>query len=204
MKFIVIILCSVIICTITGELQAQIQWLKDPANPVALNGASGTWNRDVFNPFVIFNEDSVRYEMWFSAYNGDLPYRIGFAVSKDGSNWVLAHNSPVLSPAPGAWDSGGVFSPMVIREGGQYKMWYGGGTDFYNKIGYATSPDGINWTKYAGNPIIVPDALWELDATSNHFVMHSSIGYQMWYAGGVSNAGGTGGIGYATSVDRLS
>ena len=30
-----------------------------------------------------------------------------------------------------------------------------------NKIGMATSPDGINWTIYSGNPILIPTLSWE-------------------------------------------
>lgn len=187
----------------TIGLQAQTQWTKDPANPVALNGAHGSWNNHTFNPFVIYNQDSARYEMWFCGDGGSFPYQIGFAVSDDGGSWTLKHAGPVLTPDHGAWDSGGVFSPMVIKEDGQYKMWYAGGTDFQNGIGYATSPDGITWTKYAGNPIVIPGASWERQALGNHFVIHSSIGYQMWYSAGLSSGGYTGGIGYATSADGL-
>jgi predicted GH43/DUF377 family glycosyl hydrolase len=44
----------------------------------------------------------------------------------------------------------------IMVEDGQYKMWYTGynGSDTVIKhLGYATSTDGINWTRYAKNPI---------------------------------------------------
>jgi hypothetical protein len=129
MKNIIIILYAIMLCTFTLELNAQTQWTKDPENPALLNGNPGTWNFDVFNPFVIYNEDSVRYEMWFVGGGDSYPYiyQIGYAVSYDGSDWTMPYSTPVLTATPGSWDSVVVFSPMVIRENGQYKMWYAGG-----------------------------------------------------------------------------
>jgi predicted GH43/DUF377 family glycosyl hydrolase len=39
-----------------------------------------------------------------------------------------------------------------------FQMWYSGGDQYEpDAIGYATSPDGLNWTKHPGNPIFTPD-----------------------------------------------
>ena len=45
----------------------------------------------------------------------------------------------------------------MIKEGGLYRMWYAAENkdSGRNRIGYAYSIDGINWTKYHGNPIIM-------------------------------------------------
>lgn len=54
----------------------------------------------------------------------------------------------------------------IIKEDSIYHMWY---TGFRSKgdtvlhLGYATSPDGYNWTRYAGNPLLTPD--WVEDMT---------------------------------------
>lgn len=52
----------------------------------------------------------------------------------------------------------------ILREGGTWHLWYTG----YNpdrgrmmRLGYATSPDGLKWTRYAGNPIF--DKVWTED-----------------------------------------
>jgi hypothetical protein len=45
----------------------------------------------------------------------------------------------------------------VIEDDGIYKMWYVGHDSTgprTSKIGYATSTDGVTWTRYSGNPII--------------------------------------------------
>lgn len=72
----------------------------------------------------------------------------------------------VLTPSASGWDSIHVCDPAVVRgtfsingQNYSYAMYYTGlqdadGTD--NRIGVAFSNDGINWTKYAGNPVISP------------------------------------------------
>ncbi|HLF32734.1 MAG TPA: hypothetical protein VI583_00765 [Cyclobacteriaceae bacterium] len=45
----------------------------------------------------------------------------------------------------------------ILREDGIYKMWYTGYSDSAGStkyLGYATSTDGYQWTRYSGNPII--------------------------------------------------
>ena len=190
----------------SGDIFAQVNWTKYPGNPVLPAGQSGAWDRHKFMPSIIYNADSLRYEMWFSASVGPSvgwrPYRIGFAISDDGINWAV-HPDPVLTPGlAGDWDSYTVEGEFVIRENGQYKMWYSsGGANYYqNKIGYATSPDGINWTKYSGNPIFqAGTASWEAGGVYTGCVMPVAGGYKMWYEGynAVNN------IGYATSTDGI-
>ena len=54
----------------------------------------------------------------------------------------------------------------MIKDGATYKMWYHGGNSDGSvyAIGYATSPDGITWTKYAGNPVMsATPSTWESD-----------------------------------------
>jgi len=184
-------------------------WKKDPLNPILTGGASGSWNRHVFMPCVLYNADSSRYEMWFGASFGPgtpnwRPYRIGFAISKDGSSWTM-HPSPVLSPDPGTWEAYTVEQPKVIRENGFYKMWYTGSPDWNNSmIGYATSPDGIHWTKYASNPVMgVGKASWDAGGPYSCTVMPFQGGYRMWYGAYSSINPYPGCIGYATSPDGV-
>ncbi|UFH52614.1 glycosylase [Spirosoma sp. KNUC1025] len=45
----------------------------------------------------------------------------------------------------------------ILREGDTYHLWYTGFKDGLDKnkyLGYATSSDGYNWTRYKGNPIL--------------------------------------------------
>jgi len=186
---------------------AQLPWTKDASNPIMSGGAAGAWNRHVFYPIVLYNPDSLRYEMWFSASVGSPwePYRTGFATSIDGITWTKL-DTAVLKPSPGTWDESAVAAIAVIRENGTYKMWYVGwsSSDNRTKIGYATSPDGITWTKYPSNPVMTPGtAAWEAGGPDYATVMPvSGGGYKMWYTG--FNAGfNRSKIGYATSGDGI-
>ena len=146
------------------QVFGQIPWTKDVNNPVMSGGTSGTWNRHVLWPTLLYNADSTRYEMWFcgSAFqNSFRPLRIGFATSPDGINWSK-HPTPVLDLGDaGEWDESTVEEPIVLRENGHYKMWYISWTPPNGSamIGYATSPDGIIWTKDTlNNPVMIPNS----------------------------------------------
>ncbi|NOY58441.1 MAG: glycosylase [Calditrichaeota bacterium] len=67
-------------------------------------------------------------------------------------------NNPVFTgTGRDTWDRTIRERGYILKEGNIYSMWYTG----YNEdreddtryLGYATSPDGINWTRYADNPI---------------------------------------------------
>ena len=196
-----------------GQTAGQYSWTKDAHNPVLAGGGAAAWNRYVGSPCVLYNTDSARYEMWFtgesgnpSPYNDFRPYSIGRAVSTDGINWKL-DLSPVMTPTADTWDAHTIEGPMVIRESGAYKMWY---TTFRTPtspcyMGYATSPDGIHWTKYPGNPVMGPGtSAWEAGGPWSCCVMpvSPSGGYRAWYSA-VDAGLIRGGIGYATSADGI-
>jgi len=54
------------------------------------------------------------------------------------------------------WDSKIRERGWIMREGGEWHMWYTGynpGSDTTMKLGYATSPDGVTWTRWPDNPV---------------------------------------------------
>jgi len=196
------------IFTASSAQTVGIEWTKYEHNPVLSGGAVGEWNRNVFMPCVLYNPDSLRYEMWFSATASTTPtgrpYNIGFATSPDGITWT-AVDTAVLKPTPGTWDEFTVEQECVIRENGQYKMWYGGSQiNFQNtSIGYATSTNGRDWIKYADNPVLGPGtAKWEAGGPSHGFVLPVTGGYKMWYTGWESTFTYSN-IGYATSTNGI-
>ena len=72
-------------------------------------------------------------------------------------------SNPVMDfRGPGLWDGLGTGNHSVIFHDGQYKMWYVGKNQHWmtpgGQIGYATSTDGENWTRYSGNPVLSPDS----------------------------------------------
>ena len=85
---------------------------------------------------------------------------VGICVSADGIRWgapVGGEGRMVLEPGPaGAWDSKSATFGSVVRDGTGFHMFYSGGTrSMYGGegIGYASSPDGMVWTK-APEPVM--------------------------------------------------
>lgn len=75
-------------------------------------------------------------------------------------NLTLYEGNPVFTAgAEGTWDSMAVSEPRVIYHDGLFHMFFYGGDnpDAPTGIGYATSPDGLVWTEYEGNPILTPE-----------------------------------------------
>jgi predicted GH43/DUF377 family glycosyl hydrolase len=204
-NFFKLLLLIVVLAMSSGDLLAQVNWTKYPGNPV-LTGQPGTWYAYTTMNSVLYNADSSRYEMWFTAgAQISYPYTIGFAKSVDGITWEVYSTNPVLTPTPGSWDAYMVLAPYVLRENGQYKMWYTGcaTSAILDRIGYATSPDGINWTKPLSNPVLEPGTEpWESAAVTYPCIMLYSNGYKMWYGGYSANLSVTG-LGYATSPDGI-
>jgi predicted GH43/DUF377 family glycosyl hydrolase len=102
-------------------------------------------------PCVLYEEGS--WKMWYwsciawSAHE-ELPHYnnvIKFASSADGKNW-----QPLLEPCikPNFINEYSIGRPWVIKEGNKYQMWYSiRSLDKPYCMGYAESPDGINWTR---------------------------------------------------------
>ncbi len=206
MKLSMVVLLLLVVLAVFGnyDVFGQTVWTKDARNPVLSGGAIGAWNHNVFNPCVLYNSDSARYEMWFGAC-ADLDtglHRIGFATSKDRTKWDM-HSEPVLSPGPGTWDQEWLGDHTVLRENGQYKMWYTAYPSGVCKIGYATSLDGVTWVKdTVHNPVMGPGiSTWETGGPDYPSVMPVPGGYKMWYTGW--DVSGVGRIGYATSADGI-
>jgi hypothetical protein len=112
-----------------------------------------------------------------------------------------------------------VFSPLipdqeyVLKDNTNYKLYYDG-NDF-SSINLATSPDGINWTPYSGNPVLSEGSSLQLGHADVHFYSDGFAGanggispsaitmyYRMWYQGTpIDNIGSWR---YAESPDGIS
>jgi predicted GH43/DUF377 family glycosyl hydrolase len=71
--------------------------------------------------------------------------------------FVPYEHNPVFSGTDSStWDRHIRERGFILHEDGIYKMWYtgyDGGDNDPKSLGYATSQDGINWTRYENNPI---------------------------------------------------
>ncbi len=48
-----------------------------------------------------------------------------------------------------------IYVRFVVFDGSEFHMWYWlGGSSGRNRIGHATSPDGVTWTKDPLNPVL--------------------------------------------------
>jgi predicted GH43/DUF377 family glycosyl hydrolase len=160
-----------------------INWTKYAGNPVLDAGASGDWDSDMVRVSTVI-KDGTTYHMWYLSSGHQ---RIGYATSPDGINWTKYAGNPVLDPGTSpSWDEGFVNFAGVISDSGVYKMWYTGGSDLTGtaRIGYATSPDGINWTKYAGNPVVdAGPSAWDSVWAFAPVVIFDGSTCRMWYSG---------------------
>jgi predicted GH43/DUF377 family glycosyl hydrolase len=65
--------------------------------------------------------------------------------------------NPLLLPDPASsWETYGVFNPSVIHHNGLFHMHYRAqGLDWVSRIGYAVSPDGVQWNRLR-EPVLSP------------------------------------------------
>jgi fibronectin type 3 domain-containing protein len=81
-------------------------------------------------------------------------------VSAQSASFTDFHSGPatpaLAAGAPGQWDERIHEKVAILEEDGIFKMWYVGHPatgQLESKIGYATSSDGVTWTKHPSNPI---------------------------------------------------
>jgi len=172
------------------------EWKK--SNNFIIDVGASDWDEiDTADPFVIHDENI--YKMWYSSNSGRWnlrgpdKFRIRYATSSSGLTWNR-NGKWILKGTPGKWDGGGISRGFtVLKINNTYKMWFSGvneepmGTPQEKwQIGYATSQDGINWTKYPSNedpqPVISPEEEKGIKSVSYPYVIYENGIYHMWYA----------------------
>lgn len=96
-------------------------------------------------------------------------------------DFIASPNNPVFTgTGTNTWDQMIRERGFILKENGTYHLWYTGyreGPGEIMHLGYATSPDGLVWTKYKNNPI--SDTSWVEDI----FVIKSDSIYYMFAEG---------------------
>ena len=182
-------------------------WTRDSINyPLLEPGPPGSWDeQEVNHASVLIHNNS--YHMWYSGVDAGHDNRIGHATSLDGISWSKDSANPVLNLGTTApWDTNEAIHPSVIFENDTFKMFYNGYGGNTQRILYAYSSDGTNWTGYTAHPMLEPGAFgtwdgWELGPLC---VLNDGNEYHMWYTGfNDSTDTATVQIGYAESPDGL-
>lgn len=177
---------------------AQHVWQKSDANPVIPNFAGGGY---ALSPAVL--RDPAGFErMWLSAKQYGGSWSIYGGVSFDGVNWFTSVSDPLVSGGQKYFESEGATNCSVVHDAAGYRMYYTGVHDCCGlAIGLATSTDGIHWTEWPGNPVLVPSPSgWDSAYVSMPQVRFDGTTTTMWYEGG---NGGVGQVGLATSTDGV-
>ena len=142
------------------------------------------WCRvSLYSPAVVRTADG--YRMWYcgnSTGTRTNDMDIGCADSPDGIHWTPDEHNPVLTSADLPW--GGAWqTPHVLfdRNIGFYRMWFVMAQserddnhrliDFGQKLGHATSRNGIDWDVH-------PEPIYS--SGRGPCVLRSERGYQMW------------------------
>ena len=176
------------IALLTFPARAQTNWAADPGNPVIPNTLTEGY---ALTPSVLYDRESGLYRMWFTAHPIGGSWAIDYAVSPDGIHWFAYAKNPVLTGGAMPFEASGVVYAGVVYDGTQYRMYYTGLQGCCGSaVGLATSPDGIIWTKYPGNPILRPSAGgWDsgnIGASSG--VYYDGSTYYLLYQGVASSA----------------
>lgn len=143
------------------------------------------WEDDLNRNCVIRREDG--YHMWYTGQAHNAHSWIGYATSPDGYRWKRMSDQPVLfSERP--YEGASVMCPCVIWDEKQrlWRMWYSAGENYEpNVIAYATSADGMKWTKQAANPIVLPNRqnAYEKERVGACQVFERDGWYYMFYIG---------------------
>ncbi len=181
------------------------RWFKFFGNPILSSGAPGSWEEKAADCQTVGFYNG-QYMMWYVGTPSSLHCQIGLATSRDGINWTKHPENPIIKLGPpGSWDSSILICESVLFDKDEqiFKIWYVGGTvGGIFGIGYATSPDGIHWTKYQGNPVITVTEPWEGRNIEGQSVLKTNEGYKIWFASYHAREDQAS-IGYATSPDGI-
>ncbi len=184
------------------ESKDGLHWAGPPRIVLPPRPETG-WEDDINRPILLKRGDT--YHMWYTG-QAKGHSAIGYATSADGVSWNRKSDKPVLTPeAP--WEKVAVMCPHVLWDDSQrqFKMWYSGGDQYEpDAVGYATSKDGLTWTKHRDNPVFKPDPryAWEQHKVTGVQVLKRNDWYLMFYIGfrDVDHAQ----IGLARSKDGIS
>ena len=181
------------IIVVPQALFAASNWVKFPGNPVMGSPELGT----CFDLNVV-PWGAAKYNNYFSWRSQNA---IALSHSNDGIHWSQPVKCLDANPMSGWEDS--VNRASVFFKDGTYHMWYCGQARNYTKIGYATSTDGIHFSRVRKMPVMIPEFPHEGWSVMNPYVRwDNQLGkWRMWYASGETFEPNV--LNYAESTDGI-
>lgn len=161
------------------------------------SNAAGTWimrENDMAGQPVL-KKWKNKYWLTYHSYPGEGyeagPGRIGLAWTEDPT--LLSWNrlpEPILVPEKGApWEQGGLYKECLLEHDDVFYLFYNAknqSTDnnWIEQTGLATSTDLVNWTRFAGNPLLrVTPGSWDKKFASDPCVLKHGDQWVMFYFG---------------------
>ena len=190
MKRFTVLACTALMCI--SSMGQGNGWKKYENNPVMGPGLGTCFDVNVIP------DGSSKYNMYFSWRP---KHAIALAHSEDGIHWTEPEFC-LMNDETSGWEDD-LNRASVIYHKGMYHMWYTGQARNYSKIGYATSRDGVHFTRYKKMPVLVPMMNYEGYSVMNPYVMYDEGRkvFRMWYACGETYEPNM--IAYAESKDGV-
>jgi len=163
--------------------------------------------RTDIDPYMILSADvrseDDQYQMWYTSVDGwrktdreTVPLcHIKYAESADGRSWE--RTGDICIDFRDA-DETRIARPCVRASDDGYEMWYchADGLEGY-QLGYATSTDGMEWTRRDTEIDLLGDSGWDSEMTAYPYVFDRGEESYMLYNG---NGYGESGFGYAVRL----
>ena len=144
-----------------------VNWTKHPDNPIYTEH----WTEDMS----IVKNGNTYYMYAENEFTGDgNGATIDLYTATDKINWT--RHGVVLAPRIG-WEANDVGTPTVWKEGNKWFMLYEGFDNGAGKVGLATSTDGKNWTRFAGNPVLMNSVNPALDIAIDSVIKQRNVYY---------------------------
>ena len=168
---------------------------------VAAAASAGTWRPYEENPVLgnprlgtcfdvnVVTDGPAPYTMYFSWRTR---HAIALVRSTDGFAWTQEPEI-CLAPNPASGWEDVVNRSVTVKKDGVWHMWYtgqvfvnGNWREGWSRIGYATSTDGVRFTRVRKEPVLVPELPFEKTSVMNPYVRWDERRgvWRMWYAGG--------------------
>ncbi|OIO23707.1 MAG: hypothetical protein AUJ54_01120 [Ignavibacteria bacterium CG1_02_37_35] len=145
-------------------------------------------------------KDRDQYFLYYYGFHNQYDYwQIGLATSSDGN-----HFTKKLNPVIKATDTERLtVAGDILKVNNIFYLYYTYGDastgEFIKGISLAVSSDGVNWERYAQNPVLTPTQNWEGKGIGHPSVIYDGGEFRMVYMDAVGS-----GFGVATSKDGKS